>query len=203
MGPYQAIFFDFDGVLVDSEPLHFAAWHETLSPWGVSLDWKTYLARCRGISDRNLLEVLSTLRDPPLDLNLLMELYPRKKRRFCQLILDGDPITKEVRAFLESLRGYPLALVSSNGRVEIEPILDAAGVRRYFDAVVCREDAPRPKPAPDPYRKAAELLQVTRALVVEDSAIGADSGRAAGFDVVVVPSVKQMPELVRMAMQAF
>ncbi len=72
MAAYQAIFFDFDGVLVDSEPLHFAAWRETLSPWGVGLDWETYLARCRGISDRTLLEVLSTLRDPPLDLNLLM-----------------------------------------------------------------------------------------------------------------------------------
>ncbi len=202
MAAYEAIFFDFDGVLVDSEPLHFAAWRETLAPLGVGLDWKTYLARCRGISDRNLLEVLSTLRDPPLDLSLLMDLYPEKKRRFCQLILDGDPITKEVRAFLESLCGYRLALVSSNGRVEIEPILDAAEVGRYFDAVVCREDAPRPKPAPDPYRIAAELLSVARALVVEDSAIGAASGRAAGFDVVLVPSVKEMPALVRMALQA-
>ncbi len=202
MAAYEAIFFDFDGVLVDSEPLHFAAWREMLSPLGVSLDWKTYLARCRGISDQNLLEVLSTLRDPPLDLNLLMELYPQKKRRFCQLILDGDPITKEVRAFLESLRGYRLALVSSNGRAEIEPILDAAGVRRYFDAVVCREDAPRPKPAPDPYLRAAQLLQVTRALVVEDSVIGAESGRAAGFDVVVVPSFPEMPALVKKALQA-
>lgn len=201
MAAYEAIFFDFDGVLVDSEPLHFAAWRETLASLGVSLDWKTYLTRCRGISDRNLLEVLSTLRVPPLDLNLLFELYPKKKQLFCQLILEGNPIAEEVRVFLESLGGYHLALVSSNGRAEIEPVLDAAGVRHYFCAVVCREDAPRPKPAPDPYLKAAELLNVARALVVEDSAIGAASGRAAGFDVVLVPSVKDMATLVRLALQ--
>ncbi len=201
MAAYEAIFFDFDGVLVDSEPLHFASWRETLSPLGVSLDWETYLARCRGISDRELLEVLSTLHNPPLDLDLLMELYPKKKQRFCELILTSKAITEDVRTFLESLVGYRLALVSSNGRVEIEPALDAAGARRYFDAVVCREDAPHPKPAPDPYLRAAELLRVTRALVVEDSAIGAASGRAAGFDVVVVPSVKEMPTLVRLALQ--
>lgn len=146
--------------------------------------------------------MLSTLRDPPPDLNLLLEFYPEKKRRFCQVTLDGDPITKEVRAFLESLRDYRLALVTSNGRVETEPPLDAAGVRRYFDAVVCREDAPRPKPAPDPYREAAELLRVASALVVENSAIGAASERAVGFDVVIVPSVQTIPALVGMASRA-
>jgi len=202
MAAYEAILFDFDGVLVDSEPLHFACWRKTLAPLGVNLDWKTYLTRCRGISDRNLLEVLSTLHDPPLDLNLLFELYPRKKERFRQLILEGEPIIQEVRALLESLAGYHLALVSSNGRAEVEPVLTAARVGHYFDVVVCREDAPRPKPAPDPYRKAAELLGVAKALVVEDSITGAASGRAAGFDVVVVPSVQEMPALVRVALMA-
>jgi HAD superfamily hydrolase (TIGR01509 family) len=116
------------------------------------------------------------------------------------VILEGKPITEDVRALLESLSGYQLALVSSNGRAEVEPVLTAAKVRHYFDAVVCREDAARPKPAPDSYRKAAELLGVAKALVVEDSIIGAASGRAAGFDVVVVTSVREMPALVRMAL---
>jgi HAD superfamily hydrolase (TIGR01509 family) len=149
-----------------------------------------------------LLDVLCTLSDPPLDLNWLLELYPRKKERFRQVILEGEPIGKEVRALLESLSGYQLALVSSNGRVEIEPVLATAGVEHYFEAVVCREDAPRPKPAPDSYLRAAELLGVTTALVVEDTIIGAASARAAGFDVVVVPSVQEMPGLVRRALDA-
>jgi HAD superfamily hydrolase (TIGR01509 family) len=202
MADYEAILFDFDGVLVDSEPLHFACWREILAPLAVNLDWETYLRRCRGKSDRDLLDVLRSLSDPPLDLNLLFELYPRKKERFRQVILEGEPIGKEVRALLESLSGYQLALVSSNGRAEIDPVLTAARAGHYFDAVVCREDAPRPKPAPDPYRKAAELLGVTTALVVEDTIIGAASGRAAGFDVVVVPSVREMPALVCRALAA-
>jgi HAD superfamily hydrolase (TIGR01509 family) len=202
MAAYEAVLFDFDGVLVDSEPLHFACWRDTLAPLGVHLDWKTYLAKCRGISDLNLLEALSALHEPPLDLNLLFEVYAQKKQRFCQLILEGEPIASEVRALLESLGNYRLAVVTSNGRVEVEPVLTMAGVRHYFDEVVCREDAPRPKPAPDPYRKAAELLHATRVLVVEDSAVGIASGKAAGFDVVAVPSVQEMPALVRQALQA-
>jgi beta-phosphoglucomutase-like phosphatase (HAD superfamily) len=82
MATYEAILFDFDGVLVDSEPLHFACWRETLAPLGVNLDWETYLRRCRGKSDRDLLEVLCSLSDSPLNLNRLFELYPRKKERF-------------------------------------------------------------------------------------------------------------------------
>lgn len=202
MAAYEAIFFDFDGVLVDSEPLHFACWREALAPLGVTLDWETYLQRCRGSSDRDLLAVLSSLSDPPLDINSLFELYPRKKERFRQVILEGEPIGKEVRALLESLSGYHLALVSSNGRAEVEPVMTAAKVGHYFEAVVCREDAPRPKPAPDPYRKAAELLGVTNALVVEDSILGVASAKAAGFDVVSVPSVQEMPALVRVALMA-
>jgi beta-phosphoglucomutase len=202
MAVYEAILFDFDGVLVDSEPLHFASWRETLAPLGIILDWETYLSRCRGISGRELLEVLSALHDPPLDVNLLLEVYPEKKKRFRQLILEDDPMAEEVHALLRSLGEYRLALVSSNWRVEIEPVLAASGARRYFNAVVCREDVPRPKPAPDPYRKAADLLSISRALVVEDSAIGIASGKAAGFDVVVVKSVLEMPALVRRALQA-
>ena len=150
MAAYEAVLFDFDGALVDSEPLHFACWRETLAPLGVSLDWETYLGRCRGKSDKDLLDVLCSLSDPPLDLNRLFELYPRKKERFRQVILEGEPIGKEVRALMESLSGYQLALMSSNGRAEVEPVLTAARVGHSFDAVVCREMHLARSPLPIP-----------------------------------------------------
>jgi HAD superfamily hydrolase (TIGR01509 family) len=194
---YQAILFDFDGVLVDSEPVHFACWRETLMPFGIHLDWDTYRRRCIGITDRAMLEELCHLASPPLDIEELWREYPRKRIRFRQRMLRGEPISGDVKALMELLQEYRLAVVSSSGRAEVEPILAAGGIRGRFGAVVCREDVARHKPAPDPYRRAAELLCVTSALVVEDSEAGIASGRAAGFDVLAVPAAPQMPALLR------
>jgi beta-phosphoglucomutase len=197
MQPYQAILFDFDGVLVDSEPVHYACWRETLAPFGIKLDWDTYQRRCIGITDRAMLEELCRLAEPRLDLERLWQEYPRKRARFRERMLSGDPISGEVKTLLELLDGYGLAVVSSSGRAEVEPVLEAGGIRRYFGAVLCREDVARHKPAPDPYRAAAARLGATRALVVEDSPAGIASGRAAGFDVLAIPAAHQMPTLLR------
>jgi HAD superfamily hydrolase (TIGR01509 family) len=90
--------------------------------------------------------------------------------------------------------------VSSSNRTEVEPTLIRFGIRDYFGALVCGWEAPKLKPAPDPYLKAAELLGVTRALVVEDSAAGEQSGRAAGFDVVRVANSSEVAAQVRAAL---
>ena len=197
MNRYQAILFDFDGVLVDSEPVHYECWRETLAPFGIDLQWDVYRERCIGITDRAMLEELCRLSDPPLDFDRLWQEYPAKRARFRQRMLGGAPVTDEVKALLDDLSGYRLAVVSSSGRAEVEPILVASGIRPYFGAVVCREDVTRYKPAPDPYRRAAELLSATSALVVEDSEAGLASGRAAGFDVLEIPAAARMPELIR------
>jgi HAD superfamily hydrolase (TIGR01509 family) len=112
-------------------------------------------------------------------------------------MLHGEPVTSAVRDLLHWLDGHRLAVVSSSGRDEIEPILKAGGIRACFGALVCREDVTAYKPAPDPYRKAAEMLQARTALVVEDSQAGIASGKAAGFDVLEVPEARRMPELLR------
>jgi HAD superfamily hydrolase (TIGR01509 family) len=192
---YEAILFDFDGVLVDSEPVHFECWRQVLRPFGIELDWDVYRARFIGISDLAMLEELAKLREPPVDVELLWREYPRKRALFRERMLGGSAITPAVRDLLAGLDGMRLAVVSSSGRDEIEPILTAGGIRPCFGALVCREDVTEYKPAPAPYLKAAELLEVRRALVVEDSAAGIASGRAAGFDVLEVPAASQMPAL--------
>ena len=197
MRSYEAILFDFDGVLVDSEPVHFECWREVLRPFGIELDWDVYRVRFIGISDLAMLEDLAKLRQPPVDVVLLWREYPRKRALFRQKMLGSSAITPAVRDLLAGLDGMRLAVVSSSGRDEIEPILRAGGIRPYFAAVVCREDVTEYKPAPAPYLKAAELLQVNRALVVEDSQAGIASGKAAGFDVLKVPAAAAMPDLLR------
>ncbi len=197
MPSYEAILFDFDGVLIDSEPVHFACWREVLEPFGVDLDWDKYHAHFVGISDLEMIQDLANLRQPPADVDLLWAQYPRKRALFRERMRTATPVTDEVRDLLRWLEGRSLAVVSSSGRDEIEPILKAGGIRDHFAAVICREDVTQFKPAPEPYSKAAQLLGAKHALVVEDSLAGIASGKAAGFDVLEVPTAARMPELLR------
>ena len=188
----EAILFDFDGVLADSEPLHFACWRDVLAPHGVHLRWDYYAQHCIGVADLEMVERLCRLHDPPLRVETVFGDYPRKKRLFAELVAQESPISRPTREFLRELASFKLAVVSSSGRAEIEPMLCSAGVRELFGAVVCREDVQRLKPAPDPYLEAARALGVRDAVVVEDSDVGAASGRAAGFDVLKVSSANSM-----------
>jgi beta-phosphoglucomutase len=197
MLPYQAVLFDFDGVLIDSEPVHFDCWREVLSAFGIDFQWDTYRSECIGVSDRAMLEALSRRLDPPLDVGRLWGEYPRKQRLYRSRMLAAPPFVDGLAQLLESLSAYRLAVVSSSGRPEVEPLLEVGRLRPFFQAVVCGEDVARHKPDPEPYLLAARLLDVERALVVEDSAAGLESARAAGFDAVHVPEATQTTRLVR------
>lgn len=194
MGRYEAILFDFDGVLLDSEPIHFACWHEVLLPLGIELDWETYRTHCIGVADRDMAEFLATLAPEPISPERIFAEYPRKSLQYVSRVAAQPPFPDATRRLLEQLsRRFKLAVVSSSGRSEVEPLLVAGGLRSFFEAVVCGEDVTRHKPDPEPYLLAARLLKVARALVVEDSEPGAASGRAAGFDVLRIASPEELP----------
>ena len=197
MPRYDAILFDFDGVLLDSEPVHFECWHEALKPHGVDLDWETYRDHCIGVSDYQMLEFLGSRAVPPVAAERLWEEYAAKNRKFVELMQGNPPVPADTQRLLSELGGYRLAVVSSSGRDAVEPILMAAGVRDHFDAVVCAGDVVNHKPSPEPYLLAARMLRVETALVVEDSDAGAKSGRDAGFDVVQIDDPERMAGLVR------
>jgi HAD superfamily hydrolase (TIGR01509 family) len=102
-----------------------------------------------------------------------------------------------LREFLSDLDGrYKLAVVSSSSCSEIEPMLEAGGLRQFFRTVVGGEDVKRHKPAPEPYLLAAERLGVRVPLVVEDSESGLAAGRSAGFEVLAVKHPAEVPVLV-------
>src|SRR5450755_546685 len=84
MHEFQAIFFDFDGVLLDTEPVHCASWAEVLAPAGVTLTWEYYRDYAIGIDDRDMLRNLARQADPPHDWDSLWALYPAKKQLFQQ-----------------------------------------------------------------------------------------------------------------------
>jgi HAD superfamily hydrolase (TIGR01509 family) len=195
---YEAVLFDFDGVLVDSEPVHYHCWLEILEPLRISLPWEEYCERCIGISDREMAAFLAARADPPVTFERLWAEYPRKKQLWRERMLRDGLVKAEVVRMLSFLRqDYSLGVVTSSGRTEVEPVLEAAGVLPLFGAAVYGGDVQRHKPAPDPYLLALGKLGVSRALVVEDSEAGLQSARAAGLDVLHVPGQDRMCDLLR------
>ena len=197
MPDFDAILFDFDGVLLDSEPVHWACWAEVLAPLGVVLDWEFYRERCIGIDDREMLRVMAARSDPPRDWDELWRQYPAKREIFHARMISAPPFPAGMADMLGRLQGtYRMAVVTSSGRGEIEPLLEAGGLRGYFDTLVCARDTARHKPAPDPYLLAAQRLAARTALVAEDSEAGIVSGRAVGFEVLEVKNPADVPQLV-------
>lgn len=194
---FDAVLFDFDGVLVDSEPVHFECWREILNAHGLTLDWDVYREQGIGVSDRAFLQFLCNQSDPPFEVERLTAEYPRKKQMFLERMLADPRITTEVREFVKTLAGdYKLAVVSSSGRTEVEPLLESAGIAHLFNVAIYGGDVKRKKPAPDPYLLAMERLDAKRGLVVEDSDAGEASARAAGLDVLRIPYPEDMVRLV-------
>lgn len=198
MARFDAILFDFDGVLLDSEPVHWACWAEVLAPLGVNLTWEFYRDHCIGIDDREMLRMMATKSEPPKDWSLLWAQYPAKQVLFRARMEMAPPFDVGLPALFAELDGaYKLAVVSSSACYEIEPLLEVVGLRRHFGTVIGGDSVKRHKPAPEPYLLAAERLGARRPLVLEDSPAGIASGRSAGFEVLAVPRPADMPDLLR------
>jgi beta-phosphoglucomutase len=197
MARYEAVLFDFDGVVVDSEPVHYECWQEILTPFGIDLDWQTYSEHCIGITDRTMLAFLCSRSNRPLDVEVLAAEYPRKKDMFRERMMKVG-VPPAIRELAHELRPhYKLGVVTSSNIREVGGLLESAGLMPYLDTVVHGGEVKNHKPAPDPYLLAIERLEVRTALAVEDSKAGIASAKAAGLDVIAVTSAADVPGLVR------
>jgi beta-phosphoglucomutase len=191
---FDSILFDFDGVLADTEPIHYECWREVLAPFGVEPTWDYYQRECIGISDRLMVERIST----PALFDQIWPRYADKQALFRHKLTLKSPFLDETAALISDLSPrYKLAVVSSSGRTEVEPPIVRAGLRDHFQAMVCGKEGGNLKPSPDPYLHAAQLLGAKKPLVVEDSAAGEASGRAAGFEVLRVTSAESVSKELR------
>jgi HAD superfamily hydrolase (TIGR01509 family) len=195
--PIEAILFDFDGVLADTEPLHWACWNEALQTLGVSISWEAYSANCIGISDRAFLEAMGRVSTPPRSLDELWPTYPLKKKLFAERATRGGIISQETKALLKDLQPIPLAVVTSSATSEISAILRAENVLDQFRVTVYGDEVTNLKPHPEPYLTAMQRLGVKSAIVLEDSGPGIASGRAAGCEVIEVQRASDVPSLLR------
>lgn len=186
----DALLFDFDGVLADTERVHHASWNAVLEPHGIQFTWEEYLKQCVGIADPMVAQRLK-LPEPA-------EAVAQKQALFRRGLEENPPFLQETLDLLRELAGsYRMAVVSSSFRTEIFPPIERAGLLPLFETIVFGNDVQNLKPSPEPYLLAAERLGVRTPLVIEDSTAGIASGVAAGFEVLRVLTVESMPVTLR------
>jgi beta-phosphoglucomutase len=184
---------DFDGVLADTEPLHWKSWAQLFARHGCVLSWEEYSRAGRGIRDEEMLDSLQRL-DPLVRCALSRQIDERKEivRRWYRIQLSITPSSVQV---VKALTRFRLALVTGSERNEVEPLLRAAGIHECFDGCVYGDETRHSKPHPEPYLLIRWKLGVDKGLVIEDSEAVIQSATAAGFGVLRVNSPGDLPLL--------
>jgi len=181
----EALVFDYDGVIADTEPLHWKSWAALLSPYGIQLGWEEYCRIGRGVSDAKIFEHFGAQMRPE-DADEFSRQNRERKQMVREWSLTESPIPRETVALLRGLGDYRVGLVTSSEQTEVEPVLRAAQVYDRFDGMVFGGESAAPKPSPAPYLLIAERLGVKTGIAFEDSEPGLASARAAGFRAVKI-----------------
>jgi HAD superfamily hydrolase (TIGR01509 family) len=191
----RAVIFDFNGIIVDDEPIHFKLFQKVLAEEGIALTEEAYYARYLGFDDRGAF--LANYRDNQRSLSEagLADLIERKAAYYQDAIRNHVSIFPGVESLIADLSGRLLLAVASGAlRQEIETILSTAGLLRRFHVIVAAEDVERGKPEPDIFLKALDRLNAgngdpigaAQCLVIEDSKEGVKGARSAGMKCLAV-----------------
>jgi len=200
----QAVIFDFDGVIADSEPLHFRAFQQALAEDGLELAPNEYYARYLGYDDVGMFQAFGEDHGLPMDSARVAALVSRKGVKLQAMLSAGSVLFPGAIDFVRAAASaVPIAIASGALRHEIQEVIEAAGVAHLFAAIVASGDTPQSKPSPDPYRLAFERLQDAtgaaldprRCVAIEDSRWGLESARGAGLRCVGVTNSYPADEL--------
>ena len=185
---FQAVIFDMDGLLMDSEVVGLTVMHECglLQGYDIPVDM---VRETIGSNKQSSSDYYHSF-FPALDTD---RLFLDFKDAMCALAKQGKiPLKKGASALLEAIKSknIPMAVASSSGQATIAAYLDSVGVTAYFDALITGNGLPS-KPAPDIFLKAAAALNAApeKCLVLEDSINGIKAGRAADMTVAMIPDV--------------
>jgi len=193
----QAVIFDFDGVIVDTEPLHYRAFQEILEPLGFGFSWVEYEKTYMGFDDRDaFLEAFKT-HGRQLSSDELSTLVATKAAVFQDVIRAGVDAYPGVVEFIKFLHGsnVPLAICSGALRSDIDPILATLEITSCFEIIVTAEDVSKSKPDPECYRLAFDKLcahwphskiSAHRTVAIEDTPAGITAASEAGLIVIAV-----------------
>ena len=198
----QAIIFDFDGVIADSEPLHLRAYQQVLGKEGIELTREEYYARYLGFDDSGLFRALAKDRGIAITDDKVDGWIDVKSQIVEDLLNTDGVIFPGAVACIQTLaRHYPLAIASGALEPEIELVLDHTGLFDCFKAIASASDGVRGKPAPDLYllvlAKLRDIIQVDAAgcVAIEDSHWGLEAATLAGLRTVAITHTYPAAEL--------
>jgi HAD superfamily hydrolase (TIGR01509 family) len=201
----RAIIFDFNGILVDDEPVHLEMFREVLKEEGISLDDRDYYARYLGMDDRGCFKAVFKDHRRELGESSLADLIRRKALYYRESIAKKLTVFPGVKEIIPALASHlPLAIASGALKSEIQMILEIIGLVYCFKVIVSAEVVTEGKPSPEIFVKALTLLnqrqigkpiQPTDCLVVEDSKEGILAAHHAGMKCLAVPNSLPIEEL--------
>ncbi|HEY3382795.1 MAG TPA: HAD family phosphatase [Vicinamibacterales bacterium] len=187
----EAVVFDFDGVLADTEPLHFSTIRATLEARGVPLSFEEYGERYLGYDDAGVFRAVARDRGLAWDAREIDALVQSKGQIFRRLAAETPVLFAGVAERLREWSAHvPMGIASGAFRDEIVMVLDSAGLSGMVRTIVGAGETTRHKPEPEPYLRALELLGPNltpgRCVAIEDSPWGITSAREARMKVVAL-----------------
>ena len=178
----KGIIFDMDGVLINSEPVHYEIWKITMKQRNIDLSYDIFKP-CIGSTVGFLMKILHEAYGIDINDRKLMEEHDIVKKRIMEE--RGYPLIEGVPELLKRLHGagYKIGIASSSPEPYIREVVQTLGIHEYFQVICSGEDVSHPKPAPDVFLKAAEMLELLpeECIVVEDSTNGCRAAKAAGI----------------------
>jgi beta-phosphoglucomutase len=203
----RAVIFDCDGVLVDSEPLHYSAFKKVLGVDGHALTEEIYKETFLSMDDKGAISKFFEIAKKPLTVENLNKLMEQKTQIYQDLVSSEGllPFPAVPELIMSLSQRYPLAVASGARRHEVETILESAGLRPYFEVIVTSDDISNGKPHPESFLKVVEELNASgkrnspiraeECVVIEDSIQCITAAHAIGMKCIAVATTHMTFEL--------
>ena len=193
----RAVIFDLDGTLVDTEPLHFAAFNEVLRPDAIKIEFADYIKRLIGLNDHDCFATVLKENQNNASEERLADLIARKSAVYQAMIAERDVLYPGAEKFVRACaQRFPLMIATGTLRIEAEAILRRAGLRDSFLDIIAAEDVEHGKPEPDGFIAALGRIGFIlrqrdpvlphECLVMEDTHAGIEAAHRAGMRVLAL-----------------
>ncbi|OHB45268.1 MAG: hypothetical protein A2178_01165 [Planctomycetes bacterium GWC2_49_10] len=202
----KAVIFDFDGVIADTEPLHYRSTSEVLERYDLSITKEDFYGNYLGYSDHDFFEIYKNKYPKQLAAMEVETLMEQKSKAHLELIKGLDCVIKGIPQFIQTLltNNLPVAICSGGRRLEIEQILLTGHLLKFFDIIVSADEVEVGKPDPQGFLLTLQLLtlnhpgrsiEADECVVIEDSRWGIEAAKKAGMRTVAITTSYSADEL--------